>query len=145
MKLSERIEKIAKTVEVQRHVKTARVSKEDADRLVELADDIYGKVDEVSRLLQRIDSHKYEAWKAYGKHVTDEFHIMGPNLVEIANSWRDYKEFDIEEIYEIMKELGITDYVADEEGVTVPADKEDDVQEALDKAEIPDDYEIRTK
>jgi len=145
MKLSERIEKIAKTVEVQHQVKIARVSKEDADRLVELADDIYSKVDEVSNLLRRIDSHKYEAWKAYGKHVTDEFVIMGPNLVEIANSWRDYKEFDIEEIYEIMKELGITDYVADEEGVTVPADKEDDVQEALDKAEIPDDYEIRTK
>ena len=84
MKLSERIEKIAKTVEVQRHVKTARVSKEDADRLVELADDIYGKVDEVSRLLQRIDSHKYEAWKAYGKHVTSEFITMGLNLQEVV-------------------------------------------------------------
>jgi len=56
---------------------------------------------ELENILKAAMPNKYQEWKQYGKHVTDEFVIMGPNLPEIMElleaEVRDPDDEDVDE------------------------------------------------
>jgi len=58
------------------------ISQDDYDRIVDLNGTLQQTLNEIEGMLKEADSSLYDQWKTYGKHVTNEFHIMGPTLEE---------------------------------------------------------------
>ena len=59
------------------------ISSDEYDRLVELHGTLQQTLSEIESIVEDANPGLHEQWKVYGKHVTNEFVIMGPNLEEV--------------------------------------------------------------
>jgi hypothetical protein len=59
------------------------ITKEDLEVLHESMEKLETALYEIDNIIRDADESLYERWKAYGKHVTNEFIIGGPSLPEV--------------------------------------------------------------
>jgi len=74
------------------------ITREQFDELQESMRKFEIAFDEIQYIVQSADPNLYERWKAYGKHVTNEFMISGPSLPDVIETLeKDIIEDDEEE------------------------------------------------